>query len=299
MAARELRTVNVHLDKGGIRFFKVTLERHIGPQRDNGVGLLQNLYPGLGSDSARRTHVSRCVIGHDTLGNRCGHDRRVEFIRQSNNVLAGTLGPFPDVDQRPFGGIQQLSRFRNLIGIRFRQNCLLISKGRADIVIFNRCPAQILRNGHHSDTVMANCLPNGFINDGRQLLRCHGRPVVYRNVRKHRVLVHFLEVAGVHHAGRHLTNQGQNRHVVILSIVQPIQQVHRTRTGRAEGSSDLPRDFRLSGSRQSPNFFMANLNVMHSILQIIQGVHGGVEGTTRQSVNGIDPPIEQYLDHCI
>ena len=124
-------------------------------------------------------------------------------------------------------------------------------------------------------------LTNRLVNNMRQLLSSHGCMVVYRHISKHWVLVHFLEIIGVHGSSWYLPYQCQNWHIIILCVIQPIQKMNSTRTGRTKRRPDSTRYLSFTCSSQCAYFFMANLNIINGVTAIVQRIHGTIKRTAR------------------
>ena len=108
--------------------------------------------------------------------------------------------------------------------------------------------------------------------------------------------VHLLLVTGAQHGGLLHPGDGQHRHVVQLGVVQAVQQVNGTGTGRGQADAELAGRLGVGGGHERGGFFVVHEEEPHPVGVPAQAFHDPVDAITRQAEDRVDPPLSQPLD---
>ena len=92
------------------------------------------------------------------------------------------------------------------------------------------------------------------------------RDEVRRDVLEQRLQIHFLLIMRADRGARLLADDGDDRHVVHLRVVEPVQQMDRARTGGRVAEPDLAGELGMRRGHERRHFLMPNLDVLEFVL---------------------------------
>ena len=231
-----------------------------------------------------------------------GQHRRLEFVRQLQDVLHGFQGTVPDDDDRPFGVLQALQRVGQAVdrrqhatvaepAVRRSGLCLLIDGQRLHLV--------------REDQVRHVALDDrGLARQIHQLDRIRVTQNSLAESRHRRIgagQVDLLERTGPKHLGVHLPGQRQNRRAVDLGVPKPGQHIGRTRSRDAHTGRWPSRQLGVTGRGKGRRPFMTNANVLQPAILLLQaqGVAQAEIGMPDHAEHMGHTPIDHGLGHHV
>src|SRR5918993_4016764 len=87
--------------------------------------------------------------------------------------------------------------------------------------------------------------------------------------------------------------------MVELGIVEAVQEVDRTRTGRRDADADLPRELRLAAGHETCHFLMPNLDEVDGSIQPRKSADQSANAVPRVAVDPANAPCMQTLPYEI
>ena len=121
--------------------------------------------------------------------------------------------------------------------------------------------------------------------------------IVACDVLEERVQIDFLlEVSSKRRAHR-LADDGQNRLMIQLRVVEPVQKMDRARPRRGEANAYFAGEFGMRRGHEGGLFFMSRLDKGEAILSAFKRAQNAVNPVTRIAVDPGSAPIRQTGKH--
>jgi len=291
--------VQIDLDRPGLP--ELGHELGVGKVRADGqqrVAVHHQLITGPGAQQPDRPGDVRQLVGQHVLAEqRLGHTgskqvghllelgpRPARALPDQHRHLAARVeqvGGTPD--RRPLGdhlraGHTQAGR-HHLEGVRRRGVLQLLHVGRNDDG--GRRPAglrgadrgveharQLLGNGHHVDVVGGDVLEQAQ-------------------------QVDLLLVITAHRAARGLPDDGHDRHVVELGVVQAVEQVDRTRPGGGQADSHLAGELGVADRLEGGHLLVPGLGEGRLVIGVPEGRDDAINAVARVAEHAFHPPLAQ------
>ena len=94
--------------------------------------------------------------------------------------------------------------------------------------------------------------------------------ILARDILKKALQINFLLIAGAERGPRLLADQRDDRYVIHLGIVEPVQEMDRARSGRGVAQTDLTGEFRMRRGHEGRHLLVADLNIFHLSLGLLE-----------------------------
>ena len=132
-------------------------------------------------------------------------------------------------------------------------------------------------------------------------LRGDGRHVhvLVRDVLEERGQVDLLLVAAAERRHRLLADDRDDRLVVELRVVEPVQQVDRAGTGGGDADADLAGELRVPARHERGHLLVARLDELGIAVSAVERAEEGVDPVARIAVDAPDAPLAQPLQDVI
>ena len=136
--------------------------------------------------------------------------------------------------------------------------------------------------------------PHGAIDQMAHLLGDAGHAdKLAGNVLEKVLQVDLLLIRSAESRARLLADQRNHRHMVELGVVKAIQQMNRARTGRRVAKAHLARELGVRRRHKGRHLLVADLDVFHKILGLLQGYIQAADAVARITVDPLEPPFRQ------
>src|SRR5207302_10308324 len=89
------------------------------------------------------------------------------------------------------------------------------------------------------------------------------------------------------------------RLVVELSVVAPVPEVDRARTGGRHAASDLPGELRVPAGHEGGYLLVACLDEVELVLRAVERAEEGVDPVAGIAVDPLDAPLPEALEHVV
>jgi hypothetical protein len=166
---------------------------------------------------------------------------------------------------------------------------------------------QVVRHDHTRDRPLRQRDPHRAIDQVPDLRRLHRHlHVLVRDVLEQRHEVDFLLVVAAERGPRLLSDDGDDRRVVELRVVQAVQQVDRAGSGRGQAHADLAGELRVAARHERRHLLVPDLDQLRVAVGAIEGAEEGVDAVARIAVDAVDTPfaepredvVRYELTHC-
>jgi hypothetical protein len=131
------------------------------------------------------------------------------------------------------------------------------------------------------DAAVLQRRPTGQVGDVLDVGRAHHARVVLGHVDEQAVELHVLLGVGVDEVVVRHARDGQHRLAVELGVVQAVEQVDATRTGRGQAHPEAPRELRVRARHEGGRLLVADLHEPDPVTARAQGLHDRVDPVAR------------------
>lgn len=111
--------------------------------------------------------------------------------------------------------------------------------------------------------------------------------------------VHFLLVMPAERHPRLLAHEGDDRLMIELRVVQPVQEVDGAGARRREADADLAGELRMRARHERGELLVPRLDEANPIARAIESAHDAVDAVPRISIDPGDVPLREPLEQVI
>jgi hypothetical protein len=117
-----------------------------------------------------------------------------------------------------------------------------------------------------------------------------------RDVLEQRDEVDLLLVLGTERAARLLADDGHDRLLVELGVVEAVEQVDSPGPGRGHADARLAGELRVRGRREARDLLVADLYELDPVAGVVEGAEEPVDTVARVAVDAPDAPLGEALE---
>ena len=313
--ADEVHLVGVaHPDEGGVevdldpaRLAELGHELRVGearPDGEEGVAVTHHLVAGAAAEQPDRAcHVGQLVAQHVLAQQGLGHPG----TEQVGDLLdLGARGPRPlsHEDGHLLTGVEDLGRPVDPRRVGGDRRPLLVHARRDHLEgVCRRAVVELLDvvrddDGRRGPTGAGD--PDGPVDDVGQLFGDrHHVDVVARDVLEQADEVDLLLVVAAHRAAVGLADDRDDRDVVELGVVQPVEQMDGSRAGRGHAHAGAAAELRVADRLEGGHLLVPRLDERGRVVGAPEGAQQPVDAVARIGEDLLDAPLAEPFEDVV
>ena len=277
--------------------------RVVGAHHEEGVAVLQHVVAGAGAEQAGLLRVVGHVARDHVLAQQRGDDPGAEPVRDGEHLLGRAAGSCTDQHRDLRSLVEHGGGPLQLVGRGRGAGGGTAHPGAGDEVLRGRSlhlrGLDIGGEDHHRGPAMRDRGAQRAVQDE---LRLHGRGDgldVLRHVLVDALEIDLLlEVAAEGHPGL-LAHDRQHGLMVHPSVVQPVEQVHGSRTGGGDAHPDLSGELGMRTGHEGGDLLVRGAYVAEVPAIPLRGLEGAVEAADAVAGVSVEPvqvPGDEAVD---
>jgi hypothetical protein len=159
---------------------------------------------------------------------------------------------------------------------------------------------QVVRDDHARYRSLDERDADGAIDEMPDLAGQHrGLHELRGDILEERLQIDFLLIRAAHGQPRRLPDDGDDRLVIELRVVQPVQQMDRAGAGRGQTDAHVSGELRMRAGHDRGHLFVAHLHEVHVAVRALERAHDSVDAVAGISVDAVNAPFIEALDEKV
>ena len=267
--------------------------REAGADHQQRVAALHQRVARLRPEQADRAGDEGQVVGqHVAAVERLG-DPGAEPLGDLLDLGGGLAGALADQDRDPLAGVEHLGGARE-VGVVREHPRLRHRPAREDRAVRARRRLGLLflqvgRDDHAGDRARRARDLDGAVDQVRDLPRRHrDLDELARDVLEQRAEVDLLLVAGAERQALLLADDRDDRLMVELGVVEPVEEVDRARPGGREADADVAAELRVRAGHERRQFLVRGLDELDRVAVLVKAAEDPVDAVAGIAVDTAD-----------
>ena len=275
------RAVNVDLHAARTaRLWQELAVRERRANHQQRVAVLHHVPRGFGAEEADAAGDKGEIVGHRRLAEQRFGDAGLQRLGDGNNLVRSGERAGADQHGNLAAGIEYGGRLAQQFVLRQKRGAGVADAGVCRAVrhrwVLIRHQLQIVRQDHASYRATAARNAHGAVDQVSHLRRNAGSGhEVGSHILEQGLQIDLLLVVRADGGACLLPDDGDNRHVIHLRVVQPGQQMDCARAGGCVAEADLAGEFGVTRGHEGSHLLVAHLHIMHGVPLPVRALHRG------------------------